>query len=122
MTQGVTCDVCHVVIGEAVGNFPAPALTSDDPCPPQDPKVLGHEGLAHPEGVHELMDAAGSVVKLVDHGEAQRIGQGTQEFRTCHETVVDRRLECRCCCLDRLRGHHMRILLCHYCVVNPGHQ
>jgi hypothetical protein len=78
--DGVGDDVGDVLVGEGVPDLPTAALTAYHPGRPQDPQVLGDQGLADAERVDQLMHAALAAAQFGDQGDAQRGGQGSEQF------------------------------------------
>jgi len=79
MGDGVSHDVSRVHIGEFVNNLPASPTSSHQPGSTQHAQVLAHERLRRPDRVDQLVDAIRMVGEEVDHGEADRGGEGSQE-------------------------------------------
>jgi hypothetical protein len=72
-------DVCDVFVGQAIGDLASPPASLHQAGSPQDPQVLGHQGLVDANGVHQFMDAALRVCELYHDGDAVGIGQGPEE-------------------------------------------
>lgn len=87
--DGVVDDVGDVVVGEGVGDLPAPALGPNHVAGPQHPEVLGDEGLRHAQRVDQLMDAAGATVEVTDDGQAVGAGERPQQVGGAVERATD---------------------------------
>ena len=68
-----------VHIGELVDDLPASPTGSDQPGSTQHAQVLAHERLRRPDRVDQLVDAIRMVCEEVDHGEADRGREGSEE-------------------------------------------
>lgn len=79
MGDGVSHDVGGVHIGEFVDDLPASPTGSDQPGSAQHAQVLADERLRCPDRVDQLVDAIRMVCEEVDHGEADRGREGSEE-------------------------------------------
>jgi len=77
VSDGISHNVMDVFVDERVHDLLAAPLRRDEPCAAQDAQVLGDEGLADIERVHELVHTARSLGQGDDDREAQRVAQGT---------------------------------------------
>jgi hypothetical protein len=77
--DGVPHDVGGVHIGEFVDDLPASPTGSHQPGPTQHAQMLAHERLRRSDRVDQLVDAIRMVCEEVDHGEADRGREGSEE-------------------------------------------
>ena len=78
--DGVGDDVTDVLVGQGIDGFPAAPLDADQPCAPQDPQVMGHQGLAHLEPLDQLVDEPGLLCQLGHDSQPGRGGQDLEQL------------------------------------------
>jgi hypothetical protein len=93
VVDGVTDDAADVFVGETIGHLATTAGGRDKPGATQHPQVLGHQGLACPNGGDQLVHAPGPATEFKNDGQAHGRGQRSQQHRRWFEPGARPRLD-----------------------------
>jgi hypothetical protein len=80
VADGITDDVCHVIVGKGVRDLAATSLADDEPRRAEHSQVLRNERLRGVERFDKLMDTARSIPELDHDQEPEMMSERTQEL------------------------------------------